>query len=65
MDARSLRCDYEVNAVIFSEKVTAELTQLFNEQLETSTRMEKGYWKTRSLGKQFQGWFGNLLTPFL
>jgi cardiolipin synthase len=65
MDARSLRCDYEVNAVIFSEKVTAELTQLFNEQLKTSTRMEKGYWKTRSLGKQFQGWFGNLLTPFL
>ena len=65
MDARSLRCDYEVNAVIFSKNVTAELTQLFNDQLKTSTRMEKGYWKTRSIGKQFQGWLGNLLTPFL
>ncbi|MCH5174912.1 MAG: cardiolipin synthase [Prevotellaceae bacterium] len=65
MDSRSLRCDYEVNTVIFSKDVTAELTDLFNEQLKSSTIMEKGYWGTRSLGKRFQGWFGNLLTPFL
>ena len=65
MDARSLRCDYEVNTVIFSQKITKELTDLFNEQLKSSTRMEKGYWGTRSAGKKFQGWFGNLLTPFL
>ena len=65
MDARSLRCDYEVNTVIFSKETTAELTDLFNEQLKSSTRMEKGYWGTRSMGKKFQGWFGNLLTPFL
>jgi cardiolipin synthase len=65
MDARSLRCDYEVNTVIFSKKTTAELTTLFNEQLKSSTPMEKSYWSTRSTGKKFQGWFGNLLTPFL
>lgn len=65
MDARSLRCDYEINTVIFCKKTTKELTDLFNEQLKSSTRMEKGYWKTRSLGKQFVGWFGNLLTPVL
>ncbi|MBQ6964444.1 MAG: cardiolipin synthase [Bacteroidaceae bacterium] len=65
MDARSLRCDYEVNTVIFSQKTTDELTHLFNEQLKSSTQMEKGYWGTRSAGKKFQGWFGNLLTPFL
>lgn len=65
MDARSLRCDYEVNTVIFSQKTTKELTDLFNEQLKSSTQMEKGYWGTRSAGKKFQGWFGNLLTPFL
>lgn len=65
MDARSLRCDYEVNTVIFSKKTTAELTDLFHEQLKSSTPMEKGYWRTRSFGKKFQGWFGNLLTPFL
>ena len=65
MDSRSLRCDYEVNTVIFSKDVTAELTDLFNEQLKSSTIMEKGYWGTRSVGKRFQGWFGNLLTPFL
>ena len=65
MDARSLRCDYEVNTLIFSRETTAELTNLFNEQLKSSTRMEKGYWGTRSMGKKFQGWFGNLLTPFL
>ena len=65
MDARSLRCDYEVNTVIFSKKTTQELTDLFNEQLKSSTPMEKGYWGTRSASKKFQGWFGNLLTPFL
>lgn len=65
MDARSLRCDYEVNTVIFSKKTTAELTDLFNEQLKSSTPLKKGYWKTRSLGKQLEGWFGNLLTPVL
>lgn len=65
MDSRSLRCDYEVNTVIFSKEVTAELTNLFNEQLKSSTIMEKGYWGTRSVGKRFEGWFGNLLTPFL
>ena len=65
MDARSLRCDYEVNSVIFSKEVTDELTDLFNEQLKSSTIMENGYWGTRSVGKRFQGWFGNLLTPFL
>lgn len=65
MDARSLRCDYEVNTVIFSKKTTAELTELFNEQLKSSTVMKRGYWKTRSASKKFQGWFGNLLTPWL
>lgn len=65
MDARSLRCDYEVNTVIFSKETTAELTDLFNEQLKSSTPMQKGYWSTRSTGKKFQGWFGNLLTPWL
>lgn len=65
MDARSLRCDYEVNTVIFSKETTAQLTALFNEQLKSSTPMQKGYWGTRTAGKKFQGWFGNLLTPFL
>lgn len=65
MDARSLRCDYEVNTVIFNKKTTKELTDLFNEQLKSSTQIQKGYWSTRSTGKKFQGWFGNLLTPFL
>lgn len=65
LDARSLRCDYEVNTVIFNRQTTAELTNLFNEQLKSSTQMEKGYWGTRSAGKKFVGWFGNLLTPWL
>ena len=65
MDSRSLRCDYEVNTVIFDKAKTMELVRLFNKQLESSTRIEKGYWGTRSAGKKFQGWFGNLLTPFL
>lgn len=65
MNSRSLRYDYEVNTVIFSKKTTAELTALFNEQLKSATLIQKGYWGTRTTGKKLQGWFGNILTPFL
>lgn len=65
MDARSLRCDYEVNTLILSEKYTAEMVRLFDSQLVSSVQMHKGYWRTRTMWKRFVGWFGNLLTPVL
>ncbi len=65
MDARSLRCDYEVNTVIFGKKETAWLVSHFENQKKSSFQITKRYWKTRSFWKRFEGWFGNLLTPVL
>ncbi len=65
MDARSLRCDYEVNTVIFDHEATKWLVNHFENQKKSCFLIKKGYWKTRSLGKRLEGWFGNLLTPVL
>lgn len=65
LDARSLRCDYEVNTLILGREATQEMVRHFEAQKASSTKIEKGYWRTRSWGKQFQGWFANLLTPVL
>ncbi len=65
MDARSLRCDYEVNTLILSPEPTQEMVRLFEAQKLSAFEIHKGYWRTRSPWKQFVGWFGNLLTPVL
>lgn len=65
MDARSLRCDYEVNTLILSPKLTEQMVTHFEAQKLSAKEIHKGYWKTRSAWKQFVGWFGNLLTPVL
>ena len=65
LDSRSLRYDYEVNTVIFDKEITAELTQMFNQDLQDSFPMSTEYWKSKSKWKRFVAWFGNVLTPFL
>jgi len=65
LDSRSLRCDYEVNTVIFDQTVTKDFLDLFNRDKLKSTEIHKGWWKTRPVFKQAMGWLGNLLTPFL
>ena len=65
LDSRSLRCDYEVNTVIFDRGVTARLDSLFDAELKHTTPVRRGFWKTKTPWKRFVGWFGNLLTPVL
>lgn len=65
MDARSLRCDYEVNTLILSPTLTKEMVDLFEAQKLSAREIKKGYWRTRTKWKQFVGWFGNLLTPVM
>lgn len=65
LDSRSLRCDYEVNTVIFSKETTGELVKMFEQDKKNSDLIRRGYWHTRSPWKRFVGWFGNLLTPVL
>lgn len=65
MDSRSLRCDYEVNTVIFNRETIDELNCMFETDMENSDLLTRDYWKKRSTWKKFVSWFGNLLTPVL
>ncbi len=65
LDSRSLRCDYEVNTVIFDEYITAELSRMFENDKKNCVPMNTDYWKQKTHWKRFVGWFGNLLTPVL
>ena len=65
LNSRSLRYDYEVNAVIFNKKVTSELINTFNNDKIQSTLLTKEIYDKRTPWKKFVGWFANVLTPFL
>lgn len=65
LNSRSLRYDYEVNAFIMDKRITAQLDNLFSQDINRSTELTREFWKDRSAWKKFIGWFGNLLTPFL
>ena len=65
LNSRSLRYDYEVNAFIFNQETTNEMTTLFNKDKENSTLLTRDVYLKRSPWKRFVGWFAHLLTPFL
>lgn len=65
LDSRSLRCDYEVNTVIFDPAVTAKLVKMFENDKKSSVLMTTEYWQNKTKWKRFVAWFGNLLTPVL
>lgn len=65
LNSRSLRYDYEVNAFIFNQETTNEMTTLFNKDKENSTLLTREVYLKRTPWKRFVGWFAHLLTPFL
>jgi cardiolipin synthase len=65
LDRRSLRHDYEVNAFIFDKEITNELTLIFENDKEKSTKMTPEVWKKRSAWRRFVGWIAYGLSPFL
>ena len=66
LNARSLRFDYEDNAVIIDPCTTQELDRMFNEDKLNSFRLTEKSWDMfRTPWKKFVGWFAHLLSPFL
>lgn len=66
LNSRSLRWDYEENAVIIDTCVTQKLCKLFNDDKKDSFPLTEESWNAwRTPWKKFVGWFANLLTPFL
>ena len=66
LDARSLRFDYEVNALIVDKKITHELNDMFMRDTQKSVKLTQEEWdKFRTGWQKFRGWFAHLLSPFL
>ena len=66
LDSRSLRFDYEENAVILDSAVTAQLNQMFCRDTLQSVRLTPQTWdEFRTPWQKFRGWFAHLLRPFL
>ena len=66
LDARSLRFDYEENAVIIDACITAQLDRLFDSQKSESFKLTPANWKKwRTPWQRFCGWFAHLLSAWL
>ena len=66
LDARSLRFDYEINALIIDQDVTHELDKKFIEDTKQCDLLtEEEYKRSRTTWQRFRGWLGHLLTPWL
>jgi len=66
LDARSLRFDYEENAVIADECTTMELSSMFDRDKKHSFLLTEYSWnKWRTKGQKLRGRLAHLLAPFL
>ena len=66
LDARSLRFDYEENALIVNRETTKELDDMFDRDKLKSVLLTEDEWdRFRTSWQKFRGWFGSLLTPWL
>ncbi|MCQ2246092.1 MAG: phospholipase D-like domain-containing protein [Bacteroidaceae bacterium] len=62
LDSRSLRYDYEENAVVFDKAVTDELVQMFKTDIKDSRLLTDEIWKKRSGWRKFVGWAASLIS---
>lgn len=66
LNSRSLRFDYEENAVIIDKHTTKELNDMFDQDKKESFKLTKTTWNEFRTGWQkFVGWFAHLLAPVL
>ncbi len=66
LNSRSLRFDYEENAVIIDPCTTKELNDMFERDKQDSFLLTPERWKQfRTPWKRFVGWFAHLLSPVL
>lgn len=66
LDARSMRYDYEENALIIDPHTTRELDLMFQHDKSKSVYLTEEEWnRFRTRWQKFRGWFGHLLRPFL
>lgn len=66
LNSRSLRFDYEENAVIIDPCTTKQLDNMFERDKQDSFKLTQQSWNQwRTPWKKFVGWFAHLLAPWL
>ncbi len=66
LNARSLRFDYEANAVVIDPCTTLDLSNYFEAEKATSFLLTPESWDAfRTPWQKFRGWFAHLLAPWL
>ncbi len=65
MDVRSFEQNFEVNALIYDEKITLELRERFLEDLQESDEVVLEKWIERSKVQKMQESIARLFTPLL
>jgi cardiolipin synthase len=65
MDVRSFEQNFEVNALIYDEKITLELRERFLEDLQQSEEVILEKWIHRSKVQKMQESIARLFTPLL
>lgn len=65
MDIRSFALNFEVNAMIYDEKVAQEMEHIFREDLKLCTQITRDMYKGRSLWLRFKEQVCRLLSPVL
>ena len=66
LNARSLRWDYESNAVMLDPYTTREMNNLFERDKRHSFKLTQETWNQfRTRWQKTRGWFAHLLSPWL
>lgn len=65
MDIRSFALNFEVNAVVYSEKKATEMREIFEKDLEHCTQITKDRYASRSLLIRIKEQVSRLLSPLL
>lgn len=64
-DYRSYRLNFEANAFVYNKKLTAELKQIFEDDMKQSTELTPEYFSQQSKWRKFKQYFSRLLSPIL
>ncbi|WP_027827069.1 cardiolipin synthase [Ligilactobacillus saerimneri] len=65
MDYRSFRLNFEVNAFAYNKKLTAQLKQIFEDDLQDCTLLTEEYFAQQSSWRKFKQHFSRMLSPIL
>lgn len=64
-DYRSYRLNWEANAFSYNEELTAQLKQIFEDDIKDSTLLTPEYFANQTKWRKFKQYFSRLLSPVL